>query len=81
MRVLRTFFWAAVLAGGFIYITGGTRWDVGQALRPVRTAGRLWSEPATAPIGRFFHRRAEQYRYLQIGARCHCIYHVHRIYP
>ncbi len=53
MRVLRTFFWAAVLAGGFIYITGGTRWDVGQALRPVRTAGRLWSEPATAQSAGF----------------------------
>jgi len=48
MRVLRTFFWAAVLAAGFIYLTGGTGWDVSRVLRPVRTAGRLWSEPATA---------------------------------
>ena len=45
MRVLRTFFWAALLAAGFVYITGGTRWDVGRVLRPVRNAGRLWSEP------------------------------------
>ncbi|MEO8597592.1 MAG: trypsin-like peptidase domain-containing protein [Candidatus Solibacter sp.] len=48
MRVLRTFVWAAVLAAGFIYLTGGTRWDVGRIWNPVRTAGRLWSEPATA---------------------------------
>ncbi len=53
MRVLRTFFWAAVLAAGFIYITGGTRWDVGQVLSPVRTAGRLWREPATAQSAGF----------------------------
>jgi S1-C subfamily serine protease len=48
MRVLRTFFWAALLAAGFVYITGGTRWDVGQVLRPVRNAGRLWTEPTRA---------------------------------
>jgi S1-C subfamily serine protease len=53
MRVLRTFFWAAVLAAGFVYITGGTRWDMGQVLRPVRSAGRLWSEPATAQSAGF----------------------------
>ena len=48
MRVLRTFFWAALLAAGFVYITGVTRWDVGRVLRPVRNAGRLWSEPTRA---------------------------------
>jgi S1-C subfamily serine protease len=48
MRVLRTFFWAAVLAAGFVYITGGTRWDLGGVLRPVRNAGRLWTEPTRA---------------------------------
>jgi S1-C subfamily serine protease len=53
MRVLRTFFWAALLAAGFIFVTGGTRWDVGQALRPVRNAGRLWSEPTTAQSAGF----------------------------
>ena len=53
MRVLRTFFWAALLAAGFVFITGGTRWDVGQVLTPVRTAGRLWSEPATAQSAGF----------------------------
>ena len=53
MRVLRTFFWAAVLAAGFVYITGVTNWDVGRVLRPVRNAGRMWSEPATAASAGF----------------------------
>ncbi|MCU1232190.1 MAG: peptidase and chymotrypsin/Hap [Candidatus Solibacter sp.] len=48
MRVLRTFLWAALLAAGFIVVTSVANWDVGRALRPVRNAGRLWSEPATA---------------------------------
>ena len=53
MRVLRTFFWAAVLAAGFIYLTGVANWDVGRVLRPVRTAGRMWTEPATAASAGF----------------------------
>src|SRR6266536_1096330 len=53
MRVLRTFFWAALLAAGFIYVTGGTRWDMSRALSPVRNAGRMWSEPATAQSAGF----------------------------
>jgi S1-C subfamily serine protease len=48
MKVLRTFLWAALLAAGFVYLTSVTNWDVGRALRPVRSAGRLWSEPETA---------------------------------
>jgi S1-C subfamily serine protease len=48
MRVLRTFLWAAVLAAGFIFVTSVANWDVGRALRPVREAGRTWSEPTTA---------------------------------
>ncbi len=56
MRVLRTFFWAALLAAGFVYITGGTRWDVGQVLRPVRNAGRLWTRADAGGIGRLFDR-------------------------
>ena len=48
MRVLRTFFWAAVLAAGFVYLTGVAQWDVGRVLRPVRNAGRMWSEPPAA---------------------------------
>jgi S1-C subfamily serine protease len=53
MRVLRTIFWAAVLAAGFIYITGVTNWDVGRVLRPVRTASRMWSEPTSAASAGF----------------------------
>jgi S1-C subfamily serine protease len=45
---VRTFLWAAVLAAGFIWVTSVANWDVGRALRPVRTAGRMWTEPATA---------------------------------
>jgi len=53
MRVLRTFFWAAILAAGFIYLTGGTRWDVSRVISPVRSAGRMWSEPTTAQSAGF----------------------------
>ena len=53
MRVLRTFFWAAVMAAGFIYITGVAHWDIGRALRPVSNAGRMWSEPASAASAGF----------------------------
>jgi S1-C subfamily serine protease len=53
MRVLRTFCLAAVLAAGFIYLTGVSGWDVGRALRPVGNAGRLWSEPTSAASAGF----------------------------
>jgi len=53
MRVLRTFFWAALLAAGFIYLTGGTRWDVSRVISPMRNAGRMWSEPTTAQTAGF----------------------------
>jgi S1-C subfamily serine protease len=33
------------MVAGFVYVTSGTRFDV---MRPVRTAGRLWSEPTAA---------------------------------
>ena len=48
MRVLRTFCLAALMAAGFVYITGVAQWDVGKVLRPVSNAGRMWTEPATA---------------------------------
>jgi S1-C subfamily serine protease len=48
MRVVRTFVWAAVLAAAFIWVTSVANWDVGRALRPVRNAGRMWSEPTAA---------------------------------
>src|SRR5258708_8652119 len=53
MEVLRAFVWAADLAAVFVYSTGGPRWEMGQVLRPVRSAGRLWSEPATAQSAGF----------------------------
>ena len=53
MRALRTFLLAAVLAAGFVFVTGVTNWDVGRVLRPVRNAGRMWSEPATAESAGF----------------------------
>jgi S1-C subfamily serine protease len=48
MKVLRPFVWAAILVGAFLYATSVARWDVVRVLQPVTTAGRAWSEPATA---------------------------------
>ena len=53
MRVLRTLVLAALMAAGFVYITSVTQWDVGRVLRPVRNAGRLWTQPATAASAGF----------------------------
>jgi S1-C subfamily serine protease len=48
MRLLRPFLGAIVLAAGFLYLTSVAPWDVGRILRPMRNAGRIWSEPANA---------------------------------
>lgn len=48
MKVLRPFVWAAVLVAGFLYLTSVARWDVNRVLQPVRNAGRIWTEPASA---------------------------------
>jgi S1-C subfamily serine protease len=53
MKVLRPFFWAMVLVAGFIYVTSAAHWDVGRFLQPVRSVGRLWSEPASAETAGF----------------------------
>ena len=53
MKVLRPFLWAAVLVAGFLYITSVAHWDVGRVLQPVRSVGRLWSEPASAATAGF----------------------------
>src|SRR6266540_416496 len=53
MRVMRTLFWAALMAAGFVYITGVTSWDVGKVLHPVGNAGRMWREPTTAATAGF----------------------------
>jgi len=45
MKLLRPLFWAALLVGGFWYITSVAHWDLA---RPLRQAGRLWTSPNTA---------------------------------
>ena len=53
MKVLRPFLWAIVLVAGFLYVTSSAHWDVGRMLQPVRSVGRLWSEPAVAETAGF----------------------------
>jgi len=53
MKVLRPFLWAIVLVAAFLYITSVAHWDVGRVLQPVRSVGRLWSEPASAETAGF----------------------------
>jgi S1-C subfamily serine protease len=53
MKVLRPFLWAIVLAAGFLYVTSAAHWDVGRLLQPVRSVGRLWSEPTAAETAGF----------------------------
>src|SRR5215467_11366792 len=48
MKLLRPVLWAILMAMGFLYLTSVAPWDVGKMLRPVRNAGRVWSEPASA---------------------------------
>jgi S1-C subfamily serine protease len=49
MRFLRPLFWAAVMVAGFVYLAEVAHWDVGG----MRSAGRLWKEPAAAAPGSF----------------------------
>jgi S1-C subfamily serine protease len=53
MKVLRPFLWAIVLVAGFLYVTSEAHWDVGRLLQPVRSVGRLWSEPTAAETAGF----------------------------
>jgi len=53
MKVLRPFLWAMVLVAGFLYLTSAAHWDVGRLLQPVRSVGRLWSEPTAAETAGF----------------------------
>jgi S1-C subfamily serine protease len=53
MKVLRPFLWAIVLVAGFLYLTSAAHWDVGRLLQPVRSVGRLWSEPTSAETAGF----------------------------
>ena len=47
MRILRPIVWATVMVAAFVYITSVAHWD----FAGVRSAGRLWSEPASAASG------------------------------
>jgi len=47
MRILRPIVWATVMVAAFVYLTSVTHWD----FAGVRSAGRLWSEPAAAASG------------------------------
>src|SRR5215471_13570261 len=48
MKTLRPFIWAALMAAGFLYVTSVANWDIAKLVRPMRNAGRVWSEPASA---------------------------------
>jgi S1-C subfamily serine protease len=53
MKVLRPFIWAIVLVAAFLYVTSVAHWDLGRLLQPVRSVGRLWSEPTSAETAGF----------------------------
>ncbi|HZT33153.1 MAG TPA: trypsin-like peptidase domain-containing protein [Bryobacteraceae bacterium] len=42
---MRPFLWAAVLAGGFLYVTSVGHWNLGQLWQPFRRTGQLWTSP------------------------------------
>jgi len=50
---LRTFIWAALLVGGFWYLTSVAHWDAGRLLEPIGRTGRLWTAPDTAHTAGF----------------------------
>lgn len=45
---MRPLLWAAVLVGGFWYLTSVANWNPGRILQPIRHAERLWTAPNTA---------------------------------
>jgi S1-C subfamily serine protease len=45
---MRPFFWAAVLAGGFVYVTSVGHWSISPLLQPLRKMGQLWTSPDSA---------------------------------
>ena len=45
---LRPFIWAAILVGGFWYVTSVAHWDPGRLWRPIGQTGRLWTAPGEA---------------------------------
>jgi len=52
MRI-RPFIWAAVLVGGFWYLTSGAHWNPDRLLQPIRQTERLWTAPNTAHTAGF----------------------------
>ena len=50
---MRPFIWAAVLVGGFWYLTSVARWSPGRLWQPIRQAGRLWTAPSAAQSAGF----------------------------
>jgi S1-C subfamily serine protease len=50
---LRPFVWAALLVGGFWYVTSAAHWSMSQIWSPLRQAGRLWTAPGTASTAGF----------------------------
>ncbi len=50
---MRPFIWAAILVGGFWYLTSVAHWDLRKALRPVEQAERLWTAPTAAQSAGF----------------------------
>ncbi len=50
---MRPIILAALLVGGFVYVTSGARWNVRQLLHPITQTGKLWSEPGSAQTAGF----------------------------
>jgi S1-C subfamily serine protease len=50
---LRPFVWAAVLVGGFWYMTSAAHWSVSQIWSPLRQARQLWTAPSSAHTAGF----------------------------
>lgn len=50
---MRPFIWAAILVGGFWYLTSVAHWNVGRVLQPIQRAERLWTAPTPAQTAGF----------------------------
>ncbi len=45
---IRTVLLAGLIVGAFVYLTSVANWDLSRLVKPVASAGRLWSEPDRA---------------------------------
>ena len=50
---LRPILMAAVLVGGFVYLTSHSQWSLKKLTSPIRETGRIWSEPEVAQTAGF----------------------------